>query len=1660
MPLPPPSCPREPALTRLLRASLGRIQAALEAWPEDRAPPAENRRQLDRDLRELHGGWAITGAFAGPRLIEEMRALLAVTADADTRACAALDDAALLLEIGLDDPLDTPRLRAALNALRAARGVQGLSDGELFAARAFAEAWPDRLPAADINRVAGESAVTFASRELAGFQSAFLAWFRNPAADEALARLATLASAVASRVDDDRLRACWQAHAAFADSLIGRRIDSLDARRLLGRAGSQLKALAERGEAAALAQTGDTLWLLLHALREAGVTGSAAALLAQLLPADAVCDRASPLPHRASADTARTALQQELAELRDAIDLHQRGSHTALAGGPPRLLRAAAVAELLGEVGAARSLRQLERAIAAVGDSTMADWLPIADRLLRLEAALAPGQQPEELFTDDATPLASEWQAARTALLRELRSEAARLRSLLEHPALDSGSPAQPPTRPLLQPLASALRMLGSTAEADAVTVLAAQLDELPAAVRPAAAAPAVAALDAWLDAMHDHSPRSSQLAQALRDAVRQLPPSSAQAAATPAPPLPTSPPPAATEELKPLFAGEAAEVRAALAALRPAFIRAPGDAGTRAALLRAFHTLTGSGRSVGATALGALAAACEALLQPSVDPHAASRPETVAALTEAIDAVPGAIDRWQAGTALADPALAALIDRLAEPTVTATAPAPDLRSVFCQDSRARLAGLREWLAQADRQQPEVTIDATLSRSFHTLKGAAAIVNAVALSRLAGLLEAALDPTPQPQRRLPAAALPLLDELVTTLARWVDAVADEQPVADDAADGYADRIAAWSAPMPAPDDASAAGQQAAVPPITAHRNPGPSIAGDAAVDAELRDIFLGEAQELLDTLAVSSGLWSGQSDDGRSLGNLRRSLHTLKGSARMASAIAIGTVAHRLESLLERVDLQPATVLLAALDHGIDGLQRLLDGWRRGEPLPAEPVLAAIEATLGSAADPPAVDTLGPPAGAAVADCSAGDAANGRDDDRTGPGALATPGPGVPEACPAEAVGDRAAPLRDWLPGLFPTADDDSPAAVPGHREAARVPVDQLDAMLDQAGEIAIARGRLDEQQAALKAQLAETTQTIDRIRDQLRQLDIETDAQINARSSQRASHAAAAEDRYAAEFDALEMDRYSRMQELSRALTESVGDLVSLHASMDDTLAGADSLLAQQARQTTELQQALMGTLMVPFSRQEPRLSRLIRQTAQDHGRDVEPVYVGAEAELDRKLLERMTAPLEHLLRNAVVHGIEAPAQRVAAGKPARGTLTVTLAREGAQLRIEVADDGRGFDLAAIRARAIASGRLAPAAEISDAALARLILEPGLSTAGTVTEDAGRGIGMDVVASTVRQLGGTLALHAEPGRGARFTIHLPLALALSQALLVGVGDETFAVPLAAIEGVGRLPREQAATLMAGDHPQFRWADQDWPLRHLGEFVDLTASDAADGRHLHALLLRLDGDGADGRPPRLALRVDRVLGNREIVSKGAGPQLGAVPGIGGATLLADGRPAIILDLPALVADRLRRPPPGDAGAVTGAAQRPHDRRATVLVVDDSITIRRVAERLLLRHGYRVLSARDGVEAMALLHTETPAAVLLDIEMPRADGFEVAAFIRQQARLAGLPIVMITSRSGDKHRARARQLGVDRYLTKPWQDDQLLATLRSLPDPRP
>ncbi|HET8880576.1 MAG TPA: response regulator, partial [Solimonas sp.] len=427
---------------------------------------------------------------------------------------------------------------------------------------------------------------------------------------------------------------------------------------------------------------------------------------------------------------------------------------------------------------------------------------------------------------------------------------------------------------------------------------------------------------------------------------------------------------------------------------------------------------------------------------------------------------------------------------------------------------------------------------------------------------------------------------------------------------------------------------------------------------------------------------------------------------------------------------------------------------------------------------------------------------------------------------------------------------------------------------------------------------------------------------------------------------------------------------------------------------------------------------------------------------------------LERMTAPLEHLLRNAVVHGIETPDERSRRDKPPKGEIRINLWREGTQLNVEVQDDGGGLDFDAIRATAIKRGLMPADAGIGDEQAAQFIFMPGFSTARTLTQDAGRGVGMDVVAAEVKQLGGTLELSSQPGLGARFLVRLPLNLALSQALLVDVGGETYAVPLSSIEGIARIPRQDLPAHYAEDGPPFVYGGVDYRVRSLAAFLgNAAAAGGHDAKAAHAILVRLpEGIGAGDR--RYAIVVDSLIGNREIVSKAVGAQVSSVPGISGATILADGRAVLILDPAELAQDAARRALRTAVGGAEPAAPAATT-RGLIMVVDDSLTIRRVTERLLTRQGYTVVTAKDGLDAMAQLQTETPLAILLDIEMPRADGFEVAAYVRNTARIATTPIIMITSRSGEKHRERARSLGVNRYLIKPYQDDQLLTELRGV-----
>jgi chemosensory pili system protein ChpA (sensor histidine kinase/response regulator) len=455
----------------------------------------------------------------------------------------------------------------------------------------------------------------------------------------------------------------------------------------------------------------------------------------------------------------------------------------------------------------------------------------------------------------------------------------------------------------------------------------------------------------------------------------------------------------------------------------------------------------------------------------------------------------------------------------------------------------------------------------------------------------------------------------------------------------------------------------------------------------------------------------------------------------------------------------------------------------------------------------------------------------------------------------------------------------------------------------------------------------------------------------------------------------------------------------------------------------------------------MVPFHQHAPRLARLVRQTAMESGKRAE-LHMQGGGELDRQVLERMLGPFEHMLRNAVIHGIEPPAEREAAHKPATGNIFINLQRDGSEAVVEIADDGRGLDVGAIRRKAVEAGLVEPGLSLSDEEAMQFILRPGFSTADRLTQAAGRGIGMDVVTSEVAKLGGSLRIGSTPGRGTTFTIRLPFTLAVTQALIVRVASELYALPLPTVEGVIRISRAELMARLGSVQPTIEYGGQSYQFRHLGEYLGLGPSRIPEEQNRVSIILVRAGEHS------AALITDEMQDSREIVVKPVGPQLATIRGIAGATILGDGRIAVILDMGILV--RTARP---GAAAARPVVVEPAPKGPLALVVDDSITMRRVTQRLLERNSFRVVTAKDGLEAIGVLQDHKPDIILLDIEMPRMDGYEFAKHVRNNPDTARVPIVMITSRVSDKHKARAIEVGVNDYLGKPYQERQLLEAVR-------
>lgn len=1007
----------------------------------------------------------------------------------------------------------------------------------------------------------------------------------------------------------------------------------------------------------------------------------------------------------------------------------------------------------------------------------------------------------------------------------------------------------------------------------------------------------------------------------------------------------------------------------------------------------------------------------------------------------------------------------------------------PVLLDIYRKEVETHLATLQNymngWHDNTDR-----SANNNLLRALHTLTGSSRTTGITSVSELCSLYEKYVKELQQYHQSVDATAIGILEQLHKYVSQILELIGQPRPILPEDG-GLMASIQTLLDDFIAPDSTASQQQPGEIDLARSEPEQVASIetepqatlvehepqsglvepesqsatpkmaAREANYDEELLEIFLEEGEEILEQSDNTLLQWRDEPDNQELIEALQRLLHTLKGGARMAGVSEIGDLGHSIESMLTAVVDGHAPVsqpMFSLMQHAQDRLVGMLEQVKlHQKPEPATDLIQDVDTMLGRSSLGKSNEQVARP--------------TEQQDEAEQPSAdeeVIT----LDEEPAVELVEDSAAAVADppstaAEASLPSSASASEPIETPvqelvedegeGNRdrrktsriqhEQVRVRADLLDNLVNFAGEVSIYRSRMEQQTNAFRFNLQELDDTVSRLREQLRQFEIEAETQIQFKKEERVGQGYD-------DFDPLEFDRFTQMQHLSRAMMESLNDLDSIKGILSNVTRESETLLLQQSRVNTELQEGLMRTRMVPFSGQAPRLRRIVRQTADEMGRQVELELQGLESELDRQVLERIIPPIEHMLRNAVAHGIETPEQREQAGKPAAGTINMILSREGADIIIRVSDDGKGIDLQAIHAKALERGLLKPDDKVTKESLLNIMMQSGFSTAEKITQIAGRGVGMDVVNSEIKQLGGLLEIDTHEGTGTSFTISLPLTLAISRALMVYVGDELYAVPLLNVQGVERIRNSELREMMQSDDPIYHWVNEDYKLMHLGNLMGGYTPEIPDDDERVPLLLVRSGDY------RAALRVEGLMGSREIVVKPVGPQLSTLRGISGATIMGDGSVVLILDLAVLV--RLSAVQnEGDVIDLTPEYVPEVQTKPVVMVVDDSITVRKVTTRLLERHGFEVIQAKDGVDALGQLQETIPDIMLLDVEMPRMDGYELAANMRGDDRTLDVPIIMITSRTGQKHRQRAMDVGVNVYMGKPYNDNALLEKIELL-----
>lgn len=935
------------------------------------------------------------------------------------------------------------------------------------------------------------------------------------------------------------------------------------------------------------------------------------------------------------------------------------------------------------------------------------------------------------------------------------------------------------------------------------------------------------------------------------------------------------------------------------------------------------------------------------------------------------------------------------------------------LHAIFIEEASARIDQLKTLLHASDTE--DAAIYELAANATHALAGCSATVGLSEMRQLAMAMEAVLSSlhTSGDGRNAQAVALlrDALQVLEQMLVDWSSGIMPEvQPA-------LFERLLALSLELPDTPAAPVMSEMSEISEMTAlavagedqlstvskdradqaasedgeRREPGSvqplnrasarsaQPVGDAVHD-ELHEIFAEEAADLMPQLDQLLRGWITEPSDREVPAQMLRILHTLKGSARMAGEVVLGDALHRMEQTVDELSRQmsPDTAALRILEATLDQCLQPF--------LPVTPLPLSVDSATRSDLKPP-IDTT-----------TAGIIA-----DSVNIPHLPTP---AMEFVPSDSREKPAVSLQ------------------------LRVRADFLDRITSSGAELLVGSSRLANELQLQRQSVSDLSDNLGRLRSQLRELEIHAESNIASGIAQNT----------AAEFDPLEFDRYTRLHELTRMMSESIADIGSLQRTLSRQLENAVLTVTAQGRHARGLQSDLRRVRTVPFASLSGRLQHLLRQVARDKGCDVVLGIDGGNVEVDRGVLDRITGPLEHLLRNAVAHGIESSAERMSQGKSADGRISLRLSQQGNGLLLQISDDGRGLDHQRIRQRAVALGLLRADAQVDETVLSELIFEPGFSTASEITELSGRGIGMDAVRAVVVALGGQIKVTSVPGQGTCFTLSLPLTLATMQVVLVTAGSREVAIPATLVQQMLQLSPSEL--VQARNDARLGWQGRHIPFYRLAGLLGEPVTDSEIAHRTPVAVLRqLD--------QALVIELDAVAGHREVVVKNLGPQLAQVPGLAGATVLGNGSITLIINplpLPEFVATHTVTSPQLFSSEIR-AKQAP-----AILVVDDSLTVRRASQRLLERHGYTVALARDGLDALAQLRLHLPAAVLLDIEMPRMDGFELLTALRDDLRWRDLPVVMITSRTAERHREHAMKLGATAYLGKPFVEEELLALL--------